>query len=223
MVIMTTNNQDQQDIKELKKLFESAVLPSLIQMIEAVGEQSYQSEQRGQRIEERLLGVEKAQPDTKQVTKDSIELVNQLQNLATEGSANEEGFQILTHTISVLGERFGDLIKTNNELIRSQRQQIERMEHVIHSFEENTARLDTLTLAMQSHIESQAYASQYAQNEPVFSEIEDQVRQIRGSKKEPSINDTKVLGQSTPIKEIIPSVQTQLMEQINALESKQEE
>lgn len=212
------DNQEINELKELKALLETAVLPSLVQMIEAVGEQSYQSEQRGISIEKRLRGVESAQPDIEKVNRDVGMIVSQLENLSKEGSANEEGFQILTNVLSSFGEKFGKLVNTNNELVRTQKQQIERMENVIFSFEENTARLDTLTLAIQSYMEEQSQWDNYTKEEPVFSAIEDQVKRISEKEQKPTINDTDRLVQSTPIKTPTSSIYTEITDKINRLE-----
>lgn len=263
---MTTIDKDVQELKELKTLFETAVLPALIKMIEAVGKQSYESEIQAKDIENQLKEVMTSQPEVNHLMDDVQSIANKLDIIVDEGSANEEGYQtlvqtidtfgdnfkelietnnqlvkiqkkqstrlghdgsaneegflILSNIITTLGERISDLIKTNNNLVKSQRRQTERMENIIASFEENTARLNVLTLTMQTHMVEQAGRNNYANEEPVFSAIEDQVAKIKIKENTESINDTEHLEEDTPIEPKEHSVYSDLQNQMDKLDNR---
>lgn len=126
-------NNNITDAESMVKLLEDSVLPLMSEMIKAMGEQSYRFESNIRDIKDKIEGIDNSELTTK---------------LSDKAENQEEAFNILAKAITSFGEKLTDLIDTNNNLINNQRVQNETINEVKLAFEENTARLDTLSLVI---------------------------------------------------------------------------
>lgn len=148
------------EARDMTKLLEASVLPLMAEMIKAMGEHSYRYESYIKEVKEKIGGVESStikEEQNKEEILEKLEEITEYTNRLNESSTNQEdAFNILTTTITTFGEKLTDLIDTNNQLISYQKAQTEyqkvqteKMEDITLAFEENTARLSTLILAIE--------------------------------------------------------------------------
>lgn len=211
---MTSKDSKQISAKDINLIFESAVLPSIIEMIEVVGKQNHMFDKNMDVIIDKLNNLQ-----TKETSDMSHELVKTTEELKTinkQGSANEKGFSILADTITSFGSNISKLIDTNNELVNSQKEQIMRMDDLINTFEENTARMDRLTLTIQNQT-----MLEQGDNSSVFSTIENDLKNIDTNNLNNSINNTPLLNHNSALEMPVINVNEDLNKKIKRLNDSQ--
>lgn len=146
-------NKELTEVKNMTKLLEESILPLMAEMIKAMGEHSYRYESQVEEIKNKLEHADTAPlggNDTQQILIGLGNVSELTKQLYEKSVTQEEAFNILTKAITSFGGKLTDLIDTNNKLIDHQQYQVDRIDDVMLEFEENTARLDALTLAIGS-------------------------------------------------------------------------